>query len=781
MRIFLSYSSHQFALAEQLAVALQAEHHEVFLDRASLAPGREYNAHIREAIRRADVMVFLISARSVSPGSYALFELQVAIEQWKTADRRVIPVMTEPVPSESLPAFLRAVTILEPSGNLVAEIAHAVARVRRGRRRPLVALAGLGAAGAIVGIAVVAGRLGAGSNGAPAATAGSSTETTGGPQLGFEAQAWMVKQGVAPWFFPEDAEAIAKIGLYEGQKIPERARTALDATFLKLMQSFRPEALNFLKVLGGEALGPVLIAIPPDRQEFLLGLELDSSQDDLGNAFTASGLTPYSNRQVGNGTLYLAAFVADHPFAVAFVDVATQKTAASRYRKILLVGSEHRVEAAMIRHANATVTLPPQAKQLSAIAEFKSNWLVWHQSSRAAPLDPPLKLPPPKSVVLGTSEIVISPWGMPQASLTQTSEQPPVVQALVSLGYEDAATAKRAGGLVENGRKLLASKLVKPCGRGVEHMVALAMGPESLAFAYLLLDTVRVGTTDDRLTLFVDSAYLDSTKFASTSELILNNLLVCNTDEHDRPLVPASAALKASVIEALDHGRHVDPDDTLGNQLAVVSDPATALLPVILEHRRTFESLKSGMNMVMISALRPEQLDDLLTHGIPRISVLTEKLDPSGANAAAAQGLLGAVIMAASEPSTFRRLLERYRAVAPPVALIDVTTELLCKESGISGVHWDSVLRFLDRPATALGHALLRSIASCAIVSPDIGLARLVALHASIPAGAVTMLPEAFRDALELFPETREAFKAGVAALPPGELRSQLQRAMTAD
>jgi hypothetical protein len=45
----------------------------------------------------------------------------------------VLPVMIQPTPSESVPAYLKAVTILEPSGNIAAEVADAVKALRAPR------------------------------------------------------------------------------------------------------------------------------------------------------------------------------------------------------------------------------------------------------------------------------------------------------------------------------------------------------------------------------------------------------------------------------------------------------------------------------------------------------------------------------------------------------------------------------------------------------------------------------------------------------------------------
>ena len=82
MKIFLSYASEQRPIAEPLALALEADGHEVFFDRHDLPVGGSYHDRIRDAIDDADRYVFLISPESVEPGSYALTELSLAQARW---------------------------------------------------------------------------------------------------------------------------------------------------------------------------------------------------------------------------------------------------------------------------------------------------------------------------------------------------------------------------------------------------------------------------------------------------------------------------------------------------------------------------------------------------------------------------------------------------------------------------------------------------------------------------------------------------------------------------
>jgi hypothetical protein len=127
--IFLSYASSLDETAARIELSLEGEGHDVFRDRTALPPGESFDARIRAAIEESDLFVFLISPESVTPGRYTLTELKFAEQKWRHPAGRVLPVLAEPTPIEAIPAFLRAVSILKPHGNLVAEVAAEVARL----------------------------------------------------------------------------------------------------------------------------------------------------------------------------------------------------------------------------------------------------------------------------------------------------------------------------------------------------------------------------------------------------------------------------------------------------------------------------------------------------------------------------------------------------------------------------------------------------------------------------------------------------------------------------
>ena len=96
MKLFLSYATENYEIAEEVYLALVGAGHEVFFDRPSLKPGENYTQRLREAITNTDGMIFLISPKSIKLGSYALTELKYTRQKWEHPEGRVLPVMVQP-------------------------------------------------------------------------------------------------------------------------------------------------------------------------------------------------------------------------------------------------------------------------------------------------------------------------------------------------------------------------------------------------------------------------------------------------------------------------------------------------------------------------------------------------------------------------------------------------------------------------------------------------------------------------------------------------------------
>lgn len=126
MRVFISYASEDRVLAEQVDLALKGSGYETFFDRLSLPDGKDYIEQIFREIELADYFVFLISQSSVQPTKFTLTELKCARQKWAHPNGRVLPVRIGRVPFEEIPSYLKSVSILEPEGNVPAEVVLAI-------------------------------------------------------------------------------------------------------------------------------------------------------------------------------------------------------------------------------------------------------------------------------------------------------------------------------------------------------------------------------------------------------------------------------------------------------------------------------------------------------------------------------------------------------------------------------------------------------------------------------------------------------------------------------
>jgi len=164
MNVFISYAREYCSVADAVTLGLTQDGHNVFFDRDNLRPGYGYHTQIRETIAAADLFIFLVSPEAVEPSSFALAELGLARERWPDPSGHVLPVLVAQTQLAQLPPYLRAVTILEPHGDLVAELLARVAAMtklqqpkRQRGTKSIVAAIGLTiAAGAIATLVRVA-------------------------------------------------------------------------------------------------------------------------------------------------------------------------------------------------------------------------------------------------------------------------------------------------------------------------------------------------------------------------------------------------------------------------------------------------------------------------------------------------------------------------------------------------------------------------------------------------------------------------------------------------
>jgi hypothetical protein len=121
MKIFLSYASEDRGIADKIFLSL-VQRHEVFFDHTGLRGGDDFDSKIQAEIKKCELFIFLISPDSISRSSYALTELAFAREKWSHPEGHVLPVMIRETSYDAIPAYLSAVTVLEPQGNVVAEV-----------------------------------------------------------------------------------------------------------------------------------------------------------------------------------------------------------------------------------------------------------------------------------------------------------------------------------------------------------------------------------------------------------------------------------------------------------------------------------------------------------------------------------------------------------------------------------------------------------------------------------------------------------------------------------
>ena len=120
-KIFICHASEDDAIAESIQLALKADRHDVFFDDASLKAAADYNSKIISAIESCDLFIFLISKNSTKSKKFALSELKIAQNKWGTPGKNILPVNIDNTSIDAIPAYLKATTILNPSGDIVIE------------------------------------------------------------------------------------------------------------------------------------------------------------------------------------------------------------------------------------------------------------------------------------------------------------------------------------------------------------------------------------------------------------------------------------------------------------------------------------------------------------------------------------------------------------------------------------------------------------------------------------------------------------------------------------
>jgi hypothetical protein len=150
VQIFISFASEQKETAELIAVVLRERGYKVFFSKDTLPAAESFDVRIERAVKSSNLFIFLISPESVTKGKYTLTELAFAREKWSSPGGHVLPVMIAPTPMNTIPVYLRSVSLFEPEGNVATDTAVQADKIlKKANRRDVVSVA---IAGAVTGV-----------------------------------------------------------------------------------------------------------------------------------------------------------------------------------------------------------------------------------------------------------------------------------------------------------------------------------------------------------------------------------------------------------------------------------------------------------------------------------------------------------------------------------------------------------------------------------------------------------------------------------------------------
>lgn len=124
LRVFISYSRIDAALANRIAGELESRDFKVVIDRRDLPFGEEWQRELSDLIRSSDVVLFFITESSIA-SNMCRWEL----EQSTKYNKRLLPLAVSPFSIATLPIELGRVQILPPDGVFVFE-RHIVSLVK---------------------------------------------------------------------------------------------------------------------------------------------------------------------------------------------------------------------------------------------------------------------------------------------------------------------------------------------------------------------------------------------------------------------------------------------------------------------------------------------------------------------------------------------------------------------------------------------------------------------------------------------------------------------------
>ena len=100
--VFVSYSRRDSGFVSRLAESISAGGKEVWLDTEGIADGEVFPEAIKRAIEGSDAFLFVIT-----PASVASIYCENEVEHAREMQKRIVPVLREPVPDSELPPEIR--------------------------------------------------------------------------------------------------------------------------------------------------------------------------------------------------------------------------------------------------------------------------------------------------------------------------------------------------------------------------------------------------------------------------------------------------------------------------------------------------------------------------------------------------------------------------------------------------------------------------------------------------------------------------------------------------
>ena len=107
LRVLISYSRHDRTFAERIVSALEERGLAPRIDTRDLPKLEDWRRELLGFIREADAIVFVISAKSVASAVCAW-----EIEQVAALNKRLAPIVLEPVPDDRIPAEVAKINYL---------------------------------------------------------------------------------------------------------------------------------------------------------------------------------------------------------------------------------------------------------------------------------------------------------------------------------------------------------------------------------------------------------------------------------------------------------------------------------------------------------------------------------------------------------------------------------------------------------------------------------------------------------------------------------------------